>query len=302
MIIKGNATSGAGRVAAHLLRTDQNERAEVKEFRGVMSLNLRDALREMEVAGLCSRTKRPLYHASINPRVGESMTDEQWSQAIDRLEEALGLTGQPRAVIEHLKSDGRLHRHIVWSRIALAKGAAIRADHNYRKHEEVARELERAFGFVPVPGAHVERGGRERPVRTPATRDLQQGVRTGICTFKARELINQLWRGSKTGREFAEVVHRAGWTLCRGDRRDFVLLDHMGGVHSLARRVGGAKAADIRARMADLDPASLPSVGQARAALRPSEPRSTATVLRFPRKVTQKARQRWRERTQRLAA
>ena len=56
--------------------------------------------------------------------------------------------------------------------------------------------------------------------------------------------------------------------LARGDRRDFVAIDPTGGMHSLARRVEGAKAADVRQRFADIDPASVPPVAQARQAAR----------------------------------
>ena len=52
--------------------------------------------------------------------------------------------------------------------------------------------------------------------------------------------------------------------LARGDRRDYVVIDPMGGTHSLARRVEGAKAKDIRERMADIDSARLPGIAEAK--------------------------------------
>jgi len=77
LIIKGGATSGAQRLADHLERTDTNERAELLELRGVAGETLADALSEMEAVGSGTRTKRPLYHASINTRADERMTPEQ---------------------------------------------------------------------------------------------------------------------------------------------------------------------------------------------------------------------------------
>ena len=56
--------------------------------------------------------------------------------------------------------------------------------------------------------------------------------------------------------------------LARGDKRDFVVVDRAGETHSLSRRIEGAKAKDIRDRLADLDPASVPTVDQARQAQR----------------------------------
>ena len=124
------------------MRTDTNERAEVKELRGVVAEDLRGALLEIEAVAAGARTTKPFYHGSINTREDERLTDEQRTHAIDKLEAALGLTGQPRVVVVHVK-EGREHCHIVWSRIDLDRMAAISDSHNYRKHEQVARDLER---------------------------------------------------------------------------------------------------------------------------------------------------------------
>ena len=129
----------------------------------------------------------------------------------------------------------------------------------------VARELERAFGHERVQGAHIEREGRARPKRTPSHAEMQQGARTGITPQAARAHITNLWRQSDTGAAFAKALEDSGWILARGDRRDFVAVDPKGGVHSLARRIEGAKVRDVRARLVDLDISALPSVAEARA-------------------------------------
>ena len=129
----------------------------------------------------------------------------------------------------------------------------------------VARELERAFGHERVQGAHIEREGRARPKRTPSHAEMQQGARTGITPEAARAHITNLWRQSDTGAAFAKALEDSGWILARGDRRDFVAVDPKGGVHSLARRIEGAKVRDVRARLVDLDLSALPSVAEARA-------------------------------------
>lgn len=93
MIIKGTSCAGASRLAVHLTRTDTNERAELKEIRGTAADDLAGALKEMEAVAAGTRTTKPFYHGSINTRADELLTDEQRNLAIDRLEEALGLTG-----------------------------------------------------------------------------------------------------------------------------------------------------------------------------------------------------------------
>jgi hypothetical protein len=263
MVIKGTSCAGAGRIAAHLSCTETNERNELHELRGVAAEDLRGALREMEAVAKGARSKRPFYHASINTPVHERLTDEQRAHAIDRLEAALGLAGQPRVVVIHRKA-GRDHTHIVWSRVEIEHMRAISDSHNFAKHERVARELEGEFGHARVQGAHVEREGRPRPKRTPSHAEMLQAERTGISPQGVKKQVTDIWLSTTTASEFADKLKQAGFLLARGDRRDFVIVDRKGGVHSLARRVEGVNAADIRARMAGLDPAQLSGVGEVR--------------------------------------
>ncbi len=269
MVIKGGARGGAGKLAIHLQRTDTNERAELVEVRGVAARDIDDALAEMEAVASGARTTRPFYHASINTRADEPLTAEQRTIAVDRLEEALGLTGQPRVIVDHLKEgkDGieRAHTHVVWSRIDLEDMTAIPDSHNYRQHEEAARALEQEFGHKRVQGAHVEREGIQRPDRTPSQAEMMQAERSGLTPEEVKREVTGLWQQTDSGQAFAAALADAGYTLARGDRRDFVILDPEGETHSLSRRIDGAKAADVRARMADVDPANLPTVTEARA-------------------------------------
>jgi hypothetical protein len=263
VVIKGTSCAGARRLAVHLTRTDTNERAEVREITGVAAEDLRGALLEMEAVAAGTRTTKPFYHASINTRADERLTEEQRAYAIGQLEEKLGLAGQPRVVVVHEK-EGREHCHIVWSRIDLDHMRAISDSHNYRKHEEVARDLEREFGHERVQGAHAERDGKERPGRTPSHEEMLQAERGAVSPNEAKALVTELWRQADSGQSFQTALENEGWLLARGDRRDFVVIDPNGGTHSLARRVEGAKAKDIRARMADVDPELLPGVAEAR--------------------------------------
>jgi hypothetical protein len=263
MLIKGDSCAGARRLAVHLMRTDTNERAEVKELDGVAAEDLRGALLEMEAVAAGTRCTKPFYHASINTPAHERLTDEQRAYAIDRLAAELGLTGQARVVVVHEK-EGREHCHIVWSRIDLDRMAAISDSHNYRKHEIVSRELEREFGHERVQGAHIERDGKKRPERTPSHSEMLQADRTGLSPKQVKEQITELWRQTDTGQAFAVALWEAGYVLARGDRRDYVVIDPAGGTHSLARRVEGARVKDIRERMSDLESTRLPSIADAK--------------------------------------
>jgi len=64
---------------------------------------------------------------------------------------------------------------------------------------------------------------------------------------------------------FQQVLDEAGLIIAKGDRRDFVIVDEAGEVHSLARQIRGVTTKDLRAFMADLDREALPTVEEAKA-------------------------------------
>ena len=264
MIIKGKSRGNGAQLGVYVITPLQNERVEIVEIRGLAAENVPDAIIEMEAHAAGTRCEKSLYHASINTRASERMTDEQRTRAIDRLEAELGLTGQPRVVVIYEKK-GREHCHIIWDRIDLEHMRAIPDSHNYAKHETVARELEREFGHERVQGAHAERDGKPRPERRPSHAEMQQAERTGLSPQQVTQEITQIWRSTDSGRAFAAALSEFGYVLARGDRRDFVVIDPKGGAHSLARRIEGARVKDVRARMADIDAGQLPSVAEAKA-------------------------------------
>lgn len=263
MIIKGKSRAAPQQLATHLGNAEKNERVSLIETRGTVARDLRGALVEMAAFAAGTRCEKSLYHAAISPEPPHVLTPEQRAEAIDTLEAKLGLTGHARLVVMHEKL-GRQHIHVVWSRIDLEKLRSVSDSHNYRKHEEVSRDLERRFGHDRVQGAHHEREGVERPDRTPSRAELRQEERTGITGRKVKEQVTEAFRASDGPEAFRAALEERGYLLARGDRRDYVIIDRKGGVHSLARRIDGMKAAELREFMVALNPESVPSIEQAR--------------------------------------
>jgi hypothetical protein len=262
MIIKGKARGNGKQLGRYLVSPGENERIHVVEVRGTVSADVRGAIAEMDAVGLCTRTDKTLYHAAISTRPEERLTEEQRLRAVDRLEEELGFAGQPRVIVVHEKK-GREHTHVVWSRTDIEHGRAIRIDHNYRKHEIVSRALEREFGQERVQGAHIERDGRPRPARTLSQAELEQAKRTGIEPRQVSQEVTAIYRRTDSGRAFAAGLEESGYRLARGSRRDYVLIDAAGGIHSVSRRVEGVRAKDVRERLSDLEHTDIPSIAQA---------------------------------------
>ena len=263
MIINGGARKNGSFFAKHLLRTDQNERVNLVEFRGLGAETVPDAFREMRAIASGTQCANYFYHANLNTRTDEVLTPEQWAQAVDTLESELHLNGQPRFVVEHEK-DGRTHRHVVWGRIDPDSMTAISDAHNYRRHEVAAAALEIAFGHHATDRALTRDEGVERPERNMRDWESFRAGESKIDPKAIKAELTALWNSADSGSAFAAALHDQGYILARGDRRDFCVIDQAGDEHSLARRIGGVKAAEIRARMADVDRDALPSVEKGR--------------------------------------
>lgn len=264
MIINGGSRSNGGWFAQHLLNTKDNDRVEVMDIRGLAADQVGAAFQEMQAVASGTKCTNYFYHANLNPRDTEHLTAAEWVLAVERLESNLGLAGQARVVVEHEKK-GRVHRHVIWSRIDVERMKAIRMDDDYAIHQRTARELEQAFDLErgrSVLG--VERDG-PRPARRPQSWEMFRGQQSGMDPNQIRADMTRLWGSTTHGATFATALEAEGYLLAKGARRDFCVIDPAGDAHSLARRLSGVKAAAVRDRLADLDRDALPSVAEGRA-------------------------------------
>ena len=72
------------------------------------------------------------------------------------------------------------------------------------------------------------------------------------------------FRASDGPEAFRAALEDRGYLLARGDRRDYVIIDRKGGIHSLARRIDGMKAAELREFMGGLGTDAVPNIEHAR--------------------------------------
>jgi hypothetical protein len=263
MIISGGSRGNWRFFAAHLTNERDNDSVRVIEYRGLDSRSVLDALREMDAIASGTRCTNFFYHADLNPCEDELLTPEQWERAMDIAEDKLGLTGQPRLVVQHEK-DGRTHQHGIWLRIDADTMKAIPDSLTFPKHEAAAREIETEFNLKPVASVLVKDRGTKRPDRRPKNWETFRGHKSKLEPGNIKAEVSALWHEADNGKAFAAALAERGYVLCRGDKRDFVIIDPAGDEHSLARRIEGVKAAQVRERMADVDRESLPSVSEGR--------------------------------------
>ena len=274
IIIKGRARADGEQLASYLLEKGDNELVRVVETRGMVGRDLQGAFLAAEIEAGLSRGSRPFWHAQINPAEGVNLTREQQLMAVDVLERHLGFQGLSRAVVAHEK-DGREHVHVVWSRFDRERGTLRRDDFTKRKNVAAAAEIARRLGLEPNPNPFPEdsaediaRGDRRhRSKDAHSQAEMQQEKRATKSRADRKAEITSIWQATDSGQALRSALDDAGYSLGVG-WRGYVVVDALGEAHSLARQIDGARAKDVRARMADVDQGSIPSASEIKAGMR----------------------------------
>ena len=109
---------------------------------------MEDVLADMEalIPEKC-RTKKMVFHCSLNPHPDDKFSDEQLVQVAREYMEALGYGNQPYIVFKH--SDiAREHIHIVSLRVD-GEGKKINDRFEKRKSKQITDTLERKYNLIP---------------------------------------------------------------------------------------------------------------------------------------------------------
>ena len=256
MILQGSQRGGAKDLAHHLLK-DENDHVTVHELRGFISNDLVSALNEAQAISKGTRAKQFLFSLSLNPPQEENVPTQAFEDAIDRVEEKLGLAGQPRAVVFHEKQ-GRRHCHAVWSRIDTEEMKAIELPFTRYKLRDLSRELYIEHGWKMPPGYI---NSKASDPKNFTLEQWQQAKRVGKDPREIKAALQDSWAISDTQSAFQQALKDHGFTLARGDRRGFVALDHRCEIFAIPKWVG-IKAKSVRSRLTDPD--TLPSVQEAK--------------------------------------
>ena len=153
MIAKISATENLGGALGYNFKTVEKGEASIllaaelyqdREGRYTME----DVLADMEalIPKKC-RTKKTVFHCSLNPHPDEKLSDETLTQIAKEYMEALGYGNQPYIVFKH--SDiAREHIHIVSLRVD-GEGKKINDRFEKRKSKQITDTLERKYNLIP---------------------------------------------------------------------------------------------------------------------------------------------------------
>lgn len=231
-------------LARHLLKAE-NEHVELHEVRGFIADTLPGALNEAYAISRGTRCQKFLFSLSLSPPELERVPIAVFEEAIERIEQRLGLQGQPRAIVFHEK-EGRRHAHCVWSRIKVKTMTAVDLPHFKLKLMDVSRDLYLEHGWrMPAGMTHPS-------MRSPLSFDMKEWFKAKRSDKDPRDIkaaLQQCWASSNSAKALRTSLEQCGYFVARGDRRSVVVIDLRGEAYNLARWVG-VRAKDVVSRMA----------------------------------------------------
>lgn len=264
MILKASQRGGGQDLATHLMNTHANERMEILDVRGTVARDLHGAFAEWQAASTATNCKKYIYSLSISPDPAQrNLSRAELDDYIARIEKRLGLEGQSRAVVVHVK-EGREHYHAVWSRIDTEQLRAVQIYRDHIRLQEITKQFAKERGLrLPEKMRDDNRKDRfkDRDKRVSHA-EKQQEERTGVTKEERRRDITDCWKRSDTAASFTAALEEKGYYLAQGDKRGYVVVDRYGEIHSLSRQIEGVKARDISARLPAPD--KLRSIPEAR--------------------------------------
>ena len=153
MIAKISSTENLGGVLGYNFKKVEKGEASIllaaelyqsKEGRYTME----DVLADMEalIPKNC-RTKKTVFHCSLNPHPDEKLSDERLTQIAKEYMEALGYGNLPYIVFKH-NDIAREHIHIVSLRVD-SKGRKINDRFEKRRSKQITDALERKYNLIP---------------------------------------------------------------------------------------------------------------------------------------------------------
>lgn len=222
------------------------------------------------------KAELPVYHLSLSWAPDETPgREEMVSTARDALK-TLGLENHQALIVCH-NDEPHSHVHILVNRVNPETGVMNRLSRSNIKLSAWALDYEKTQGRVRC-AQRIESNRALARSQQPRHSD---------------QVIRDAWSGSDSGRAFQSALAEQGYILARGNAR-IVVVDPAGKAINPTRQLRGVKAAEVKARLQDLDTKALPSVEDAQARQRErvqETERESAAVITQERAVGKKEAQ-----------
>ena len=184
MIAKISATENLGGALGYNFKKVEKGEANILLAAELYQSNdgnytMEDVLADMQalIPKKC-RTKKTVFHCSLNPHPDEKLSDEQLTQIAKEYMEALGYGNQPYIVFKH-NDIAREHIHIVSFRID-GEGKKINDKFEKRRSKQITDALERKYSLIPS-----SKVSNKEEVETPkvdiSKENIKEQVASALC-------------------------------------------------------------------------------------------------------------------------
>ncbi len=161
MVAKISATANLGGVLGYNFKKVAAGQAQVLLSSGLSldsqgNTSLERTLEEMQLmlpSGM--RTRKPVFHVSLNPHPDDRLTDEELTRIASCYMEQLGYGNQPYIVFKH-NDIAREHIHIVSLRVD-SEGRKINDSFEHRRSKRITRLIEQMWKLMPSDGEKIKR-------------------------------------------------------------------------------------------------------------------------------------------------
>ena len=179
MIAKISATENLGGALGYNFKKVEKEEASILLAAELYqnsdgNYTMEDVLADMQalIPEKC-RTKKTVFHCSLNPHPDEKLSEEQLVQIAKEYMEALGYGKQPYIVFKH-NDIAREHIHIVSLRVD-GEGKKINDRFEKRRSKQITDALEKKFGLIPSSKV-VNKTVEETPKIDTTQRNIKEQV------------------------------------------------------------------------------------------------------------------------------
>ena len=180
MIAKISSTENLGGALGYNFKKVQHNEAAVlcvnelrKGFDGTFQMDKVLADMQKAIPEQC-RTKKTVFHCSLNPHPDEKLSDERLTQIAKEYMEALGYGKQPYIVFKH-NDIAREHIHIVSLRVDF-NGNKINDRYEGRRSKKITDALEKKYNLIPS-----SKVSERTTTETPKVNVVQENIKEQVA-------------------------------------------------------------------------------------------------------------------------
>jgi hypothetical protein len=260
---RGHSFKGAGQYYLHDKQAKTKERVawtyihniptqDPEKAMGWMAHTAMNADRLKQKAGIATTGRKPkagpVYSFSLAWHPEQNPDQETMLEAAFKTLELLKLEDHEAVMVAHEDTD-HPHVHVICNLVNPENGKTSVQSYDKLILSAWAEEYENNEGQIRCEQRVINNAKRRN--------QLTLTQKFGMVKHRDKKLelsdkIQKLYDGSDGAKAFQGALEQEGYTLAKGDRRGFVIVDRAGEIFSLSRQLKGQRAKDIKQQLKEI--------------------------------------------------